>query len=1347
MADNNQKDVLIHIQTNVGKSIEEIIRLDAELNDLNATMRKTKDDLSKVDQEFADGKITQAQYEQETKRLKGELEAMNATLKAINSDQRAHRKELENAAKAYEANEGSIKQLRLQLSNTRKEYESLSKAERESAAGKEMLTKIQSTTMELRTLEEAQGDFRRSVGHYQNALEGISPTMTRVIQTIRGLSGGTMDVNQAFSNAIPLVKNFGKQLLTLIKNPIVLTIVAIVGVIKELVEQFKRTDDAMTALQELFASLSPIMETFREILSMIVGVITKVLGGLSNLVTGVMSLIPGFDEASRAARQLVKDLDDLEEKERQYGVETTKNEIKIAKLRNKVAESDKYTTKERRKALGEAIELEKKNADMEAEVAKEKYRLAVADAARRKDTSDETKNTIAELEKQWLKAIANGEEATRRMRKQLSTFNAEIRKDAQNTWKSIMGSDAFSSAERKKADADFKKQVDNLQKKADDFKKIAEDLRTSGDDVLAAEWEAYAKQAQSDADETKNIWITSHKSMLDSMKSDWVAFRNNEKAAQRGYEDAILAGMDDTLDKQLQLVENEYKREIEDLRFKLKTEEKLTEEARDYINKTIEEKQRQLDEKLILTQAKYWSEVRETARQTINDIIAMNDKLAAADPNRIVGGFAGTVRDSVRKAGEEMRTESEKLNKAYQGEFHAMTQVIKTILADTTNDASDTVKKAFDSILKKTDEFAGKATDDIVTFMDALSAMRKRIGMSDKDYNAMVQMLRPYLKNITEYYNQLISLPEKYQTYITNTVMNQMKDDAERIRKNTMEILGQLMPNEYPDYIKQQITDVDDILYKSVRRVNERLVQLASIEKRSFQEVYNEWITNELDWNIVTGDTKADNAFHDMGVKYGKTFVSSFSNVLKNISGKTTVDEQLNWLVNNYETAVQSIEQINKDFAKAYAATNNEAFKKAMIDESVFLPQLRKIYEEAKKYTDVNIDWEGERLEIQGRYIGEADRELKVEADLLALERERLDIESYRQWEQQRFLEDIREDVVTLQQQYEAVSTKNNAEITLRQQQLEQLRAEAALFDETTSAEAINKNNEMVNKLEEEIENLRKSTEEALRKLADTGFLSVDELDAALQQVGHSIMTTNNAIQANTEATAQNVTNLWFTAFSRVTGGMSTVLSAFNGMYSEMGELNERWNAFAEASAYMLIGVNLAEGIAEAVAAGAGVPFPANIPAIAAGVAAVATAIGSAFSTYNQYHNQPKFADGGLIGGEYARTRAEGRKDDIDIKASRGEYIINAEKVKKYGVGFFDRINYGRTMTAIPKLRFADGGYVTTSTLQSANDAYKLDEMRTILIDAVSEIHPEVSVMEISRAQNKVSVAERNARR
>lgn len=68
------------------------------------------------------------------------------------------------------------------------------------------------------------------------------------------------------------------------------------------------------------------------------------------------------------------------------------------------------------------------------------------------------------------------------------------------------------------------------------------------------------------------------------------------------------------------------------------------------------------------------------------------------------------------------------------------------------------------------------------------------------------------------------------------------------------------------------------------------------------------------------------------------------------------------------------------------------------------------------------------------------------------------------------------------------------------------------------------------------------------------------------------------------------------------------------------------------------------------------------------------------------------FADGGFVSGP-----GGSRTDSIPARLSNGEYVINANSVRKYGKGFFDRLNAGTGSFNSQfggALRFADGGLV-----------------------------------------------------
>lgn len=1365
MADNT-KEVILKIKTNVAESLDGIERLKQELGQLTAEQLRLNGALKNAYDDFKAGKLSEEEYAKTTKSLSDELEMVNAQIKVNRQQQQGYRKDIENEIKVHQENEGSIKQMRIELSQMRKEYESLSKTDREGDKGQKMLQKIASTTDELKKLEQAQGDWRREVGHYQNALENLNPALASALRGFKAMSGGTMDAGKAFQNAIPMLKSFGKQLLALMKIPIVWIIAAIATAVMNLVAAFKRNDEAMTQLQGAFASLEPVMELFRSIMDLIVEGVVALVKGLTSLVTSILSVIPAFDEASTAAEEYVYRLDALEEAEREYTVESAKNSAEIARLRNKASQSDKYTVEQRKKFLEQAIKLEEEDLKSQLRISEEKLKLAKEDAERRHDTSDETKNNIAQLEAAYYNAIANTEAGLRRLSGQMAQFNKQIEKDAKDAAKKIISNDSLTSAERIKGLEEYKKATvgvaqQNLElarQNYENWKKYApiDELTKENNDAHKqeiADREAELKEANAE-----------YKKEVKDLYSDLAAtaneYRKNQTDAQRAYEDAILEGIDDTFEKTLKMAKLEGEREIEDLKEKLKTEQRLTAEAREYINKTIIEKQRQLNERLILMDAQYWSEVRENARQTMYAIMEMNDEVSGSDPNRIVGSFTASIHNVMKQAETEMKQAEELIDKAFKGEFDAMSRVIKQIKWENT-DLSDNVCLAMDAIINKTDEFKGKATSNITSFMKALSDMRTRLNLSDKEFNDMVNALRPYMKNIYELYSEFQSLPTKYQTYMSNIVVNQMQKDADRIRKNVLDMIGD--GSFDMNLFNGLINEIDQFSYLYENAfVNFKLKQQGFFDgfenmddffKRASYDKVEEYaknfantFTHTLNWNIKTGSKETDKIFKELGEKYGTTFDTSFNGILKNISGEDLVEEQIVWLLKNYEVAVRKVEQINKDLQTAFQATNDQSFLDAMIDENAILFELRKVFEKAKAiFAEETTNWEGIKLEIQGQYGGESDRELKVQKDLLAVEKQQLTAQKDKYTNQLNYVNSIRGDVQKLEEAYNKINTQNTVEIGNLNNRLEQLRAEAKMFDDTTSEATVRQNAEEQNQIEAAIEKKKKEIQNALQLLADTGFMSVDQLDAASTELVNKLLATNNAIIDNTAQTTNTTTQLWLNSFTRVTNGMGQVTGAFQNLFEQLGETDEKYNAFAEAAAYASIGISMAEGIATAVAEGMKMGWPAAAVFIPLGIATVVGGIASAFSVYNQYHGKAKYATGGVIGGREARTRAEGRRDDVHIMASKGEYVISADKVKQYGIDFFDAINFGvgkAKQYALPRFKFADGGYVNEAMTKTANEQMNMETMRTMMVEAVSEIQPVVSVREINSVQNRVKVKE-----
>lgn len=1285
MADS--KEILIEIKTNMADSLETLVRLQKQLD-------AVKVEQMKVEAAFKSGQKSREDADRE-------LQALAATQRSLSSDMKSVKKEIDNQTKAYKLNEGSIQQMRAQLANMRKVYEEMSKAERNSAKGDELLLKIRSTTDELKKLEEAQGDYRRSVGQYQNAIKNLSPVLSEVFGKFTELSKGTMKVEVAFKNGITQVKSFGAQMLKLLANPFVAAFTAIVLVLKGLVEQFKKSDDAMTALQKLFAAFQPVLDVVTGAFDALAKVLTKVVGGITKAVTAVMSLIPAFGESSKAAQDYVQAMDDLEEKERENTVQRAKNDAQISELRAKSLQKDKYTAEQRKRYLEEAGELEKENLRIEKEVAEEKLRLAREDAERRRDTSDETKNQIAELEANVWRAVKSYNDGMRSIEKATQSAIREIDK----------------LANKDITLPQFKKQKSELEKIVKDAKELMgkTDYNTTnifGQIVFNSELYFQHKENLEHAQADLNNFVEANESTArnNSKRLEGISksFYNNELNARRAYEDAVLEAMDDTFEKEIERMKLQGEREIEDLKTRLKTEEYLTKEARENINKLIELKEKELQRKLVLSQAEYWSKARENMKSTLSEFSSMMSDAVKGDPNRSAGGFMTDFSESFKESTEKAKKVVETAAKAYNDFLQSPQFRDNFNIPGLYDEWNGNLRKAVRVLVHRGNMHIGE---------DLRKMLVDTYGLTDEDLEKIwgLDKLDELSRNYRDAFNRTAA-------YIGNSVRTAINENA-----------GELIES-FKRNISVSLAFTDDIGHDIAERIGENIDEIDSIiEKRteSGAELAKNVVTDAVE--RLTG-VSIPEIVKNIGL--GSDFIeTTITNALSSIGIVTdNATDMLRMFVENYESVV---EVVSKDSKTSSA-----------------VPYLRTLYEQLVKIAEKRNDMSVMESDIAGRYKDDPDGETKRAVDLLNLRNAQLKGDKELNEEMLRRAQSIYPQLEEASKNYNAVETDNLRKIAQAEEQIAEAQRkvewftdpENSAFAPQLAAEGIREQQELINKLTDDIERYKGEIVAAAGELTQLGFSSVSDLDKFIVDTQNSIFSINTSIQDNTRQIAENTSQLWINSFTRVASAMSTVGGAFNSLFSNLADMNDEWNEFSMATAYFTIGVDMAQGIAEAVAAGSGVPFPYNIAAIASGIAAVVSGIASAISVYNQYSkpSSPNFAEGGLIGG-YARTREEGRRDDVPINASRGEYIINADAVKRYGVAFLDSINGNKALPGTT--HYADGGYISQMTAYAGNMRMQVETMSSIIAESVENIQPVVSVREITKAQNRVRTAEAISRK
>jgi len=400
----NNETILIDVSFETKDLEARAAKVRAELSALRTANKELKKDVDAMTETSAESARQLALNEEAIKMDQAALKTLDAQIvDAVNTN----------------ADYGdSLNEMRASLTSLQRSYAALSKEERESARGTELLGHIKELRTEVGNLESSMGDNRRNVGNYTSSIEQSLKSM--------GTTGG---IN--LKSLTGSVQSFGKVFITYPLNVITAILTVIMTVIKGVTDAFKKNDDAMTALQAAFSAFQPILSLISDAFQALAGVIAKVVTAVANVATSIIGkLIPSYKQAADAARELVLAQDTLQESDRQYTVNSARRAAEVSRLRNEAQNKDK-SLDERRKALEEAIRLEKEDLEEQRRNAAERLRIATEQAKQERDTSDATKDNLANLQAAVFMAEKNYEDGIRRLQSSLQSFN-EAEKNATN---------------------------------------------------------------------------------------------------------------------------------------------------------------------------------------------------------------------------------------------------------------------------------------------------------------------------------------------------------------------------------------------------------------------------------------------------------------------------------------------------------------------------------------------------------------------------------------------------------------------------------------------------------------------------------------------------------------------------------------------------------------------------------------------------------------------------------------------------------------------------------------------------------------------------------------------------
>lgn len=476
--------------------IAKSIALAKTKKDLQAAYATEQKAMQTLNQNYADGLVSQEKYEAAVKKSqRAQIEIQKALLDTTKAQQQ-NNAEVKSTKTLLDSQATSVNALRAQLALNTAELNKMSEAERTtSEAGINLSESTKALSDKLKTLESSIGDNRRNVGNYAEGVkEGILQT--------NGLTGATGAMVGGLKSSIGGVQAFNAALKA---NPIMLVVSVILLLMSTIEKLMNRNTELSTSLKAAFA---PFKVIFERLLDWITGLFKGVAWVLENISKGVVWLLDNLGliseetkKAATAAAQLEKETQRIYQAETDALVPMAKMRREMEELKNIAADQTK-SAKERQDALQAAQAKLQEIKKSELDILEAKYKQIKA-----QNSLSYTSAEAARAEQEALAALdeAKAKYATQEKEMIGQVSGIEMQEQAKRAAAAKAAADA-----KKKAEEDRIKAIADAEKKAADERKAQQDLilKQYGEAVTALQLDIAEKEVaggQATLEEQKRV--------------------------------------------------------------------------------------------------------------------------------------------------------------------------------------------------------------------------------------------------------------------------------------------------------------------------------------------------------------------------------------------------------------------------------------------------------------------------------------------------------------------------------------------------------------------------------------------------------------------------------------------------------------------------------------------------------------------------------------------------------------------------------------------------------------------------------------------------------------------------
>lgn len=601
----DSEEILLEVKMDTGK-------VASELRSVMSTMADLKKEQAALKKEIdagadATGELTAAYAQNED------------TIKSLTAKQKALSGQLNTTNTSTDQLGDSFRELDAQCRALENQYKSLTKAQRESAEGQALKEKVIEAKQALKDFDAELGNHQRNVGNYPKTVTALIPGFDKFEGLLGKLGMSFEDLGKDATSALKGIGqgmgNLGKQAMSLLANPIIAAVAAALVVLKMLYDALQRNEEAQLAWQKSMAPLKAIWQNFQRVFDDIIKLMNKVTNAFGAngkfLELYMRAYLLPFNVVIGAVRLAIVQLEqtfNIWSKVFKAGFDAVKGVVQSSPL-SPYFEKVKIVIDKAKAAVDDFINKVKetsdaiKNSAVGQFLGLDEYTEAVKGVVLANQELIESNKQIAEAEDAIQdKRIANIR-ADADAQKEIAELKAKIA-DKEN----YTAEERIAMLEQAGAkEEEIAKRALELAKAQYEAEKLKNSLTESNADDLEREAQAYAAMVAAEealANKQKEINTQKNAILQEQKAQREKAIQEEQKAAAlrleiaRKVEDALIALDTDAVSREVNSTRVAGEREIENLRIKMEQLKKTDLEARENLQKLIEAKERETQQKI-----------------------------------------------------------------------------------------------------------------------------------------------------------------------------------------------------------------------------------------------------------------------------------------------------------------------------------------------------------------------------------------------------------------------------------------------------------------------------------------------------------------------------------------------------------------------------------------------------------------------------------------------------------------------------------------------------------------------------------------------------------------------------